>query len=172
MQRSCHCDVCILLYSSISDDPSSAVEHSQTQLHGLMPANINIIQHGLTDYNIGSMQPGTNYGNIQYHNQPQQQQEQFGQQRFTQYNNQQLFTQNIGGANQGHVSTMMSPAPGMNPMMQTGQVMFHYNAGSASQIGPWLPSPGQPQQINVAQIQSWNLSPQSFNQQQQQSYLT
>jgi len=34
----------------------------------------------------------------------------------------------------------MFPAPGMNLMMQTGQVMFRYNAGSASQMGPWLPS--------------------------------
>ena len=124
-----------------------------------MPANMNIIQHGLTHYNIASMQPGTNYGNIQYQN-PQQQQQQFGQLRFTQYNN-----QHLGGANQGHVSAMMFPAPGMNPMMRTGQVMFHYNAGSGSQMGPWLPSPGQPQQINVAQIQSWNPSPQLFNQQ-------
>ena len=116
-----------------------------------MPANMNIIQHGLTHCNIGSMQPGTNYGHIQYQNQPQQQQKQFGQLRSSQCNNQQLFTQNLGGANQGHVSATMFPAPGMNPMMQTGQVMFHYNAGSASQMGPWLASPGQAQQIHVAQ---------------------
>ena len=61
-----------------------------------MPANMNIIQHGLTYYNIGSMQPGTNYETIQYQNQPQQQKKQFGQLRFTQYNN-----QHLGGANQG-----------------------------------------------------------------------
>ena len=96
-----------------------------------MPANMNIIQHGLTYYNIGSMQPGLwKLWKYSVPNQPQQQQ-QFGQLRFTQYNN-----QHLGGANQVHVSAMMFTAPGMNPMMQTGQVMFHYNAGSASQMGP------------------------------------
>ena len=81
---------------------------------------------------------------------------------FTQYNNQPL---NLCGANQGHVSVMMFPAPGMDPMMQAGQVMLFITLAV-------LVSPGQPQQINVAQIQSWNPSPQLFNQQQQQSYFT